>query len=153
MTNKHAVGSLLRAGAIGLACSCLTWAGCGKPSLQTVLVKGKVTYQGNPLRGGTITFHPVDRQKGRPATATIGADGTYDVSTLETARGLVPGEYKICVTSQQESLAMMSPAEAARAAAKSLAIPQRYTNPETSGLSVTVAEGDGAKTLGLELVD
>jgi hypothetical protein len=45
------------------------------------VVRGVVTFQGRPLAGGLIVFAP-DRDKGnagKPSSATIAADGSYEL--------------------------------------------------------------------------
>ena len=152
MRFDHYPGVLVGA-AVVAAWVCAACVGCGKGELVTVPVKGTVTYNGAPLSSGTVSFHPVDPRTSRPAVGKINADGTYVASTTESNPGVVPGEYKISIAAQKTPVFEMSPRESARAAADNLLVPQRYTNPETSGLSATVAEGDGAKTLDLALVD
>jgi hypothetical protein len=47
-------------------------------------VKGKVTLKGKPLAKAEIRFNPanVNRRTAPTATATIGDDGSYEVTTL-----------------------------------------------------------------------
>lgn len=56
--------------------------GCGDASRATV--SGKVTFDGQPVTGGTLSFAPVGGNA-KPAAATIESDGTYDLSDLEGA--------------------------------------------------------------------
>lgn len=49
--------------------------GCSKDSAKGVGISGNVTYQGKPVTGGTITFHP--KAGGPPYTAVILYDGTF----------------------------------------------------------------------------
>ena len=74
-------------------------AGCadgGIPGLY--LVSGRVTYEGKPVDGATISF--VGRGTERPATAISKADGTYDLHTLDS-RGALPGNYNVVVTKME----------------------------------------------------
>ena len=74
-------------------------AGCadgGIPGLY--LVSGRVTYEGKPVDGATISF--VGRGTERPATAISKADGTYDLHTLDS-RGALPGNYYVVVTKME----------------------------------------------------
>ena len=70
--------------------------GCGGPSRPaTVPVSGRVTYQGKPVPLGQIMFHP---EKGRPAMGTIGADGSYRLTTFQTpGDGATPGRYRVTI--------------------------------------------------------
>lgn len=125
-------------------------AGCRRSSLDTVPVSGTVTYRGEPVRAGTVVFHPVDAVGSRPARATIGTDGTFRAATLESAPGLMAGEYKLAVAAPAVGIADVSPAQAATAARSN--IPAKYGNPETSGLTVTMEAGKPV-TLNLDLSD
>jgi hypothetical protein len=79
------------------AAAALSCWGCGGPSddLPRQAVRGTVTLDGAPLKGGLIQFQP-----DQPGLSTAGAagiaDGTYSVAKAE---GLVPGKYLVMVTS------------------------------------------------------
>jgi hypothetical protein len=65
-------------------------AGCGRTDeFKHVGVAGKVTLDGKPLPGGTITFVPL--VSGPAAHATI-TDGAY---TVARAEGPAPGSYRV----------------------------------------------------------
>src|SRR5437868_4140710 len=75
-------------------------AGCGSENGLTLgRVRGKVTFKGEPIRYGTVFLMPDDAKgtKGPPAMATIGADGTFTVSTEEPGDGAIVGEHKVGV--------------------------------------------------------
>jgi hypothetical protein len=62
-------------------------------------VQGKVTYKGEPLKYGTVSFVP-DASKGTDgpiATGTIKEDGTYILSTDEGGDGALVGHHKVSV--------------------------------------------------------
>jgi len=77
-----------RAGALTIL---LALAGCGEgpPPVSSTnaeaTVHGTVTYKGAPVEGGDIRFDPsnVQRRDAKTATAPIGKDGTYKVTTLQ----------------------------------------------------------------------
>jgi hypothetical protein len=75
--------------------------GCRKSSLETVPVRGTVTYHGKGVPYGMVKFQPTDAGRGRAALATIAPDGSYEVHTLSDARGLVPGHYQVTVAVEQ----------------------------------------------------
>ncbi len=60
--------------------------GCRQASNQTA-VKGRVTYRGEPLARGAVTFFPTT---GRPVTTPISEQGDYGVQ-------LAPGDYVVIV--------------------------------------------------------
>jgi hypothetical protein len=66
-------------------------AGCGE---NLAPVKGKVTYKGEPVKGGTIIFRPAEaggNKPGAPASATVNDDGTYKLQ-VGTSNGAVLGK-------------------------------------------------------------
>ena len=127
--------------------------GCGGSGLDTVAVRGRVTYNGEPLVGGTVSFYPVERDRGRPAKAAIQPDGSYVVETLADTSGIVPGDYKVGVVLRKLPVGGATPAQIAAAAANKMELPKRFANPETSGLSFTVEPGYGTRTYDIQLSD
>ena len=123
-----------------LLAGCCAWgaAGCGDATPKLVPVAGKVTVDGTPLTGGTVSFRP-DKAKGNTSpyepAAVIDAQGNYKMYTPIRSdapkEGAPPGWYKVAVISADPT-----------------AYPPRkyFTNPKygdvkTSGLSFEVAEG------------
>ncbi len=86
------------AGVVGLV---LTFVGCGGggDQLPTAQVSGKVTFDGKPVTGGTLTFLPQasagNPTPGKPASGTIQSDGTYELGTYDTDDGAVIGRHTI----------------------------------------------------------
>jgi hypothetical protein len=78
------LGSTLALGVFVLVA--LLPAGCSRPVGS---VSGKVTYQGKPLKGGSVSF--VSDDGGRSYASGIKEDGTYTVPDLQG------GSYKVCV--------------------------------------------------------
>ena len=79
-TNRH----ILTLTVAGILCVL----GCSDDGLaKRYHVTGKVTYNGQPLKKGTIVFVPTDPE-GRGATGDIGEDGTYTLTTQVPARGV-----------------------------------------------------------------
>ena len=128
------VGSILFAFFIG----CL--AGCGgDPDLAPV--SGKVSYQGKPVKKGVITFEPRDR---RSARGKIVDGEILDVTTYTSGDGAYIGAHRIFIHAWQwEPKGMEIPP---------MTIPERYGNPETSGLTRTIVAGQ-TNELTLELTD
>ena len=127
--------------------------GCGRSRLDTIPVSGKVTYKGNPLPWGGVTFMPKNRTECRPAMADIKSDGSYEVATLEYDLGLMAGEYTISVYAPKTPLFEPNEAQKAAAALVTLPTPKRYANPETSGLTVIISPDDGPRTFDIDLTD
>lgn len=127
--------------------------GCGNSDHPDVApVYGLVTYQGDPVKGATVTFRP--KEGGKPATAVTDEQGRYRLSTFGDQDGAIIGEHSATVLlfeSQEADSAPMSMEEAAEAtkqgkpaaakAAKSK-LPARYSRPDSSGLTYSVVSGD-----------
>ena len=80
--------------ALGLA----ALAGCGPGhGLDLGRVSGKVTYRGEPIRYGFVTFQPDSAKKtdGPPAMSTIGQDGSYALTTQDADDGALVGFHKV----------------------------------------------------------
>lgn len=75
-----------------VVCSVLASAGCGGPRTRPDLepVSGTVTFQGQPLKWGSILFEPL--QEGLDAGGADIADGKFH---MPKERGLAPGNYRV----------------------------------------------------------
>ena len=136
---------------LGIGLVLVLAAGCGGPF--TAPVSGTVTYKGNPLPGGTVTFiHP----DGRVGYGTIHEDGTYSISAA-------PGGDVKCIVQTTKPIVPPPQTVAARlsgGAAKAGAtvypagpyvpIPEKYGDPQTSGLSHTIDRGSNTIDIPLE---
>jgi len=109
-------------------------------------VSGKVSYKGQPVAKGSITFAPED-PNGRAASGLI-ADGSYRLSTLGDNDGALPGKYKVTVTARDIDQAKVQPAAGrsainpsviakANQAAKNN-VPAKYSSSSTSPLAAEV---------------
>ena len=120
---------------------CAAWAcwcaGCG-PGVQTGSVSGKATYAGKPLTVGVVTF--VNRETGIGASAPLDASGSYQVPSLKV------GQYQVAV--QPPSGPSPEQVEHGEKAAK-LDIPDKYFNPQSSGLTATVKQGQNTADFAL----
>jgi len=110
----------------------LTLAGCGGDMAS---VTGTVTYDGDPLSTGTVTFHPVG--EGPTGYGSIQSDGSFRIQTGQQA-GLPPGEYRVTV---QATGPVPEPTPENLEPVPESIIPQRYANPDQSGLKFTVEPG------------
>ncbi len=113
--------------------------GCGRSPtrLETVPVAGRVTLDGRPVAAGTVLLVPA---RGRAGQGSIAADGRFAISTYRSADGGVVGDHRVAVFA-----AAASPKTFAEdVAARSWLVPERYANPETSGLSCTLVAGQAA---------
>jgi hypothetical protein len=90
---KKAVQGFL---SLGLALFAFSWIGCGSGA-TTVPVSGKVTHEGQPVSGGSVTFVPIGAgaTAGRPAVGAVQSDGTYVLGTDEKGDGAVVGQHRV----------------------------------------------------------
>lgn len=117
--------------------------GCARP---TGTVTGKVYYKTKLLKGGTVTFVGPD---GKTATGQIQEDGSYTVEKAPV------GEVKVGVDNRSlkprpgipryrppsGSQAGYTPPDPAEQAKRYVPIPDQYTDPTTSGKTLTVTSG------------
>jgi hypothetical protein len=105
--------------------------GCGEDRPGPVAASGLVTLDGTPLSRGTIRVVPAD---GRAATAKIGPDGRFILTTHNANDGCLPGTHAVEVVAQQ-----ITGNENSEDAVVTWIAPARYANQATSGLTVTVS--------------
>lgn len=121
-----------------------TVTGCGPAEPLRVKVAGQVTLDGSPLEAGEIQFVPPN---GRPASATIEAEGRFDLTSAtvgDPAReGVVPGKYQVAVSTVQivddETVTWSAP--------------QKYANHATSGIEVVIDQATDSLIIDLSSVD
>lgn len=132
--------------------------GCDSSGLgKMVPIKGEVIYQGETLKKGRVVYLPRDSGSTRQATGTIKPDGTFVLTTLKGGDGAMYGEYDIVVFVSAVNAASNASREEIKAATRNQgrqrpAIPERYSNEATSGLSDTV-DGDHSGFKRIELSD
>ena len=76
----------------------LVLAGCSGGTTLTGKVTGKVTYDGKPVEGGSLTFAPIasgSAAVGKPGSAEIKTDGTYSVGTNRADDGAAIGKHRV----------------------------------------------------------
>lgn len=115
---------------------CLAPAGCGSNGPTLYPVKGKVvSADGKPLEHATVVFHPTgstDPNAVKPR-GKVAADGTFTLTTHAADDGAPPGEYRVTVEQ------WLAGARADEPPANRL--PQKYADPQQSGLTATVGTG------------
>lgn len=164
----HSTGTVARAERgslrLGLAALALLAPGCGgETRVERHPVSGQVLFRGRPAAGAMIVFHdtrPKDELRNLPIPrASSRQDGTFELSSYELGDGAPAGTYRVTVVLPEAVLPADPPAsegEAAgapdEAAAATVVDPEsapsprdvlkeRYSDPATSGLEVTIAEG------------
>jgi hypothetical protein len=136
---------------LGLGLALVLAAGCG--GSFTAPVSGKVTYKGKALPGGTVTFiHP----DGRVGYGTIHEDGTYSISAapggnvkciVQTTKPIVPPPQKLAA---RLSGGAAKPGATVYPAGPYVPIPEKYGDPQTSGLSYTIDRASNTIDIPLE---
>jgi hypothetical protein len=133
--------------------------GCGKSGPSVNYVEGVVTLDGKPIEGVTVGFSPVDATKGLAAVGTTDANGVFKLTATQggsTDGGTVAGEYQVALTkigtdivTEEEAKKMQEDPNYGKeqtgppvAPVVKSAIPEAYGNPATSGIKVTVKDGE-----------
>lgn len=123
--------------------------GCGKQdSIPVVKASGTVLYKGEPLDEAAIEFHPEEGQ--RPASAVTDSTGHFTVQTVAAkADGAMVGSFRVAIrktVNKAPKVAATSndgPPGSAKVPMPDLksVIPQKWTSPDTSGLTATIEKG------------
>jgi hypothetical protein len=117
-------------------------AGCGDGKLKCHPVSGQVLYNGEPLKGVDVAFHPADPKNdtGYPPHATTDADGKFTLMTYVTGDGAPAGEWKVAV-----AFAVQAVDEGSDQAAKlPFQVPPQYQRKESTPLTASVKPGANA---------
>jgi len=120
-------------GSLSLAALVVLLVGCNSQALPAGKVRGTVTLDGEPLRHGAVFS---SSPAGRGAAGAIQSDGTFALQTDESIDGAVEGRHLLAVVAYKEDAVDIGPEDS-----RTLVIPERYTSPHTSGLSVDVVAG------------
>lgn len=122
--------------------------GCGdanKDLPPTVPVTGKVTYQGQPISNGLVTFIPSNGSK--PASGQTDKNGEFTLSTFGREDGAVFGKHKVTIKAYKEGQDVsLVPADKL-----SYAVPKKYVEEATTSLEVEVKKD--SNDIVLELKD
>ena len=136
--------------AFACATLCTLLAGCGGSGLATV--EGKVTVDGQAVRGGRVTFQSADGKS--TVLAKIALDGSYRALDVPhgamnvTVAGLDKFERRKIQHGVKGKRTSESEARA-EAIESSPKIPEKYKDPDASGLTFTVKSG--TNTYNIEL--
>lgn len=104
--------------------------GCTTPD-ETTRVSGQVTVSGKVLPGGAVNFFPSDG--GRPLAGAVDEDGTYQVE-------LPAGQYTVVVQATVKLPEGFQ--EGDPLPPQPVKVPNIYSQPKRSPLSVTVVPGE-----------
>ena len=116
--------------------------GCGSASVYPV--KGNVTLDGKPMKGGgSIALMPLGNEAGKAAGGEIKEDGTFELTTHKPGDGSMVGEFRVVIHQSTErepdatkdgeksgkSVTVVGPADR---------IPAIYSDPANSPLRVKI---------------
>lgn len=111
---------------LSIATAVLITAGCNRgPKL--VKVSGRVLIDGKPLEKGFVQVIPKDQ---RAATGQIDKEGRYTLTTFEAGDGCVLGTHEVTVLAN----------ESRGPTALHWFAPKKYSEPNTSGLTLEIKE-------------
>ena len=157
-----------RLSAWSIAIAVLASVGCGgakAPAVQTEMVEGLVTLDGQPVPGATITFVPVQPGAGASATGMTDSEGKYHLTAVgagigaQPGAGTLPGEYSVGVmkvnlpdipTEQDLQADLGTPGTPSKSVGSgerpkdvqvTHVVPQKFNDPLKSGIKVTVKPG------------
>jgi hypothetical protein len=141
---------------------CLVLAiGCDKANPHApASVTGKVTYKGNPVTAGTVTFNP--NSEGPFSSASLNEDGTYTINeapagdftvTVDT-ESFNPDRKKATYGPGGAGAGATSPPPAgvktATPTGKYVKIPKKYSDPKASPLTAKLGAGKQTVNFPLE---
>lgn len=113
--------------------------GCGDHQPRDVLggVSGRVTFENEAVSDAMVIFQ--NPAKGLYKRANVGEDGTYRVKTVD-GYGLPLGDYEVYVSPRLPDIPM-GPVTKPLPTLDVSKMPERYRDPATSGLRLTVKDG------------
>ena len=123
---------------LSILCIAIAVVGCGKRTLSTIPVEGKVTWKGQPLSSGDIAFHPTQLAEGgvnRIGIGRLDAEGKFKISTVTHGDGVQPGDYAVVIISRGGATRRIDPIEGSETSN----IPVVYASITTTPLKATIA--------------
>lgn len=111
------------------------------PNLDTFPVTGKVTLDGEPVAGISVTFFPADGTPGNGASGTTDAQGQFSLKTPDQKEGAPTGKYRVLFTLLQTPDGKPIPAdEMAADVGATNVLPEIYNDPQQTPMGSTVSE-------------
>lgn len=137
--------------------------GCGGDGPELARVKGKVTYNGQPVAGATVTFMPTT---GPLATGVTDSSGEFTLTTTGKP-GAVLGKHRVGITKMaaagEGGAAGMTPDDMKKMQMEQMKgggdetvkseIPEKYADPKSSGLEATVSSNASENEFEYTLTD
>ncbi|MBI5758053.1 MAG: hypothetical protein HZA46_06000 [Planctomycetales bacterium] len=138
----------------------VTIVGCGGGGQKpTAKVQGKVTFNGQPVPGGTLSFAPVAAEKGnepgKSASGGVNSDGTYVLSTYTDKDGAVVGKHRVIYLAASAASTGANPDDPASGHSDETAAANPAPASPFQGLKPKAGEVEvksGSNTIDIELV-
>ncbi len=103
--------------------------GCSDGGTKKIVVRGTVTYNGQPLDSGILQF---TGPNGAYTAGVIKADGTYEIADV------MPGETKVAIQEAPRSDGSSSGGKHQAPSKEPQRIPSKFLDVKTSGITVTI---------------
>jgi hypothetical protein len=121
------------AGILGLAAIVVSAPGCGGNKNKKVTITGAVFYKGQRLSSGMLRF--VGPKGVAPSAAPIQKDGTFIMTDV------TPGDVQASILATPQSSGPSDGKTNPGPKIKPAELPEKYQDPETSGLKYTITPG------------
>ncbi len=125
---------LVIVGAVAVACA--IGIGC-RSGIELLPVSGVVTLDGKPVEQATVLFKP---ESGPVAYGQTDSAGRFELTTAGR-KGAVPGKHKVSITKTKVTGVGNDEMVDPEKVKTEWIVPQKYTDPEQSGLTAEVARG------------
>jgi hypothetical protein len=114
------------------------WGCNGDGRLKVYPVTGQVLYNGEPLKGVDVAFHPTDPKNntGYPPHATTDETGKFTLTTYLKDDGAPAGEFQVAIAFAVEKVGGDEGSD--QAVKLTFQVPEKYQRKETSGITVTI---------------
>lgn len=122
------------AGLLAMVWAGFTFATRDGSRLSLSSVTGKVLVDGAPAEGASVVFHPVDPRLEHRPRGSVGADGTFKLTTYLPGDGAPSGDYKVTV----EWYRLIDSPQGDPMPGPNL-LPNEWSKPETTIHKVTVS--------------
>jgi hypothetical protein len=107
------------------------WLGCGQSGPRLIVVSGDVSFNGQPVSEGTVTFF--SKLSGAAPAAELNIEGHF-----EFAEGIPAGDYAVVIA--PPFVEQVAGAPVTEAPKEYPNIPQKYRSDITSDLKVTITD-------------
>ncbi len=102
-------------------------------------VSGQVLYEGQPVAGALVALLPLDERWSERAIGRTDADGRFRLTTYLSNDGAPEGSYVVGISMAQEESGRED--EDGNGRPSVIALPARYAQHRTSGLTATIRPG------------